>query len=391
MDFKERILAAVNHEEPDRVPVMGLVMDPATVNQVLDRKATDFVGMMKKPLLRRPIKGLLNSNWFWNRMYYGNFSGALESAVKLGFDANWTIYALMQLEPDEASSLGMVWHDVFGRVWEMSSDEKGNMAVNYSRPLCETEEAWEAWVERKAPLFDRVIANAAAFHRRLVDDYGDSILPIGYAAPGIFENSWQPIGFVNFTRFIHQKPDFVRRVIDFHTDFYLRYMEGVLDSGVEVVLGGDDLGQKTGPFMRPSLTDELYGESYRRVADLVHARGKKLIFHSCGNIYPLLEMFVDWGFDGLITLEPTAGMDLARVREQVGHDLVLVGNLDVSHLLVRGSREEIEAAVRKAISAAAPGGGYILSACHSHPFVDATRLAWMVEAAHRWGKYPIKA
>jgi uroporphyrinogen decarboxylase len=163
-----------------------------------------------------------------------------------------------------------------------------------------------------------------------------------------------------------------------------------MKSSGEVVLAGDDLGQKTGPLLRPELVEKLYGDSYRRVANAVHGQNKKLIFHSCGNIYPFLESFVDWGFDGILTLEPTAGMDLGKVREQVGHRLALVGNLDVSHLLVKGSRQEIEEAVRKAIRDAASGGGYILSASHSHPGVDATRLEWMVEAAHRHGEYPLR-
>ncbi|MHC4342977.1 MAG: uroporphyrinogen decarboxylase family protein [Planctomycetota bacterium] len=389
MDFKQRFLTAMNHEEPDRVPVMGLIMDPATVNEILHKKAVDFPGMLQKPLLRGAIRRLLNTHWFWNRMYYDNFSGALEGAIELGFDANWTIYAHMQLEPDPESSLGTVWHDVFGRVWEMGSDHKNNMSVNYTRALCPTEADWEAWVERKAPLFDRVITNATRFHERLVREYGDRILPIGYAAPGIFENSWQAIGFVNFTKLVYEKREFIRRVVEFQTDFYLRYLEGVMKSGVEVVLGGDDLGHKTGPLLRPELIDELYGESYRRVTDLVHRNGKKFVFHSCGRIYKFLDHFVDWGFDGIITMEPTAGMELARVREQVGHKLVLIGNLDVSRLLVRGTREEVDEAVKQAIRDAARGGGYILSAAHSHPFVDPERLRWMVEAAHQHGRYPI--
>jgi len=389
MDFKERFLTALNHEEPDRVPVMSLIVDPATVNQILGKKDFDFIGMMQKPVLRNVIKVLMNTNRFYNRFYYGVTEGALVSAIKLGFDASWTIYSLMQLREDHNSSTGMVWHDVFGRVWNMSRAADGSMAINYSRALCETEEQWEAWVEIKRPLFDTAIKNATIFHKKLVDQYGDRILPIGYAAPGIFENSWQPIGFVNFIKFVYQKPDFVKRVIDFQTDFYLRYLNGVIKSGVEVVLGGDDLGQKTGPMMRPEQIEKLFGESYRRVSEFVHKRNAKLIWHSCGNIYQLLDKFIEWGFDGIITMEPTAGMDLGKVREQVGHKLVLIGNLDVSHLLVRGSREEVEGAVKKAIQDAAPGGGYILSAAHSHPQIDGTRLKWMVEATHKYGKYPI--
>jgi uroporphyrinogen decarboxylase len=213
---------------------------------------------------------------------------------------------------------------------------------------------------------------------------------MSFAGPGVFENSWQAMGFVEFTRFVYEQPEFIRRVIAFHTDLYLRHLEAVTQSGAEIVLAGDDLAQKTGPMLRPELIEKLFGESYRRIADLVHQKGKKLVFHSCGNVYPLLDKFVEWGFDGLITLEPTAGMDLGKVREQVGHKLALIGNLDVSYLLVRGSREEVDQAVKQAIGAGARGGGYILSASHSHAGVDPTRLEWMVEAAHRYGEYPIR-
>jgi hypothetical protein len=238
MNFKERFLTAVNHEEPDQVPVMGLIMDPATVNQIMGKEPADFIGMMQNPELRNDIKSLLNTDSFYDKFYYGNTAGALESAVKLGFDANWTIYSLMQLNEDPKASQGLVWHDVFGRVWDIGRAADGSMAINYSRALCETEEQWEDWVESKKSLFEKAIDNATVFHKRLVDEYGDRILPVGYAAPGIFENSWQPIGFVNFTRFVFQRPEFIRRVIDFHTDFYLRYLEGVMKSGIEVVLGG---------------------------------------------------------------------------------------------------------------------------------------------------------
>ncbi len=391
MNFKERLLTALNHEEPDRVPVMGLIMDPSTVNQILGKEPVDFVSMIKNPESRDSIRDMMNDSSFWNKTYYSNFSDVMESSLKLGFDANWTIYAFMQLAEDSRSSLGLVWHDVYGRIWEMGSDASGNMLLNYSRPLCPTEAEWETWVEEKAPLFETVIEYATDFHQNLAAEYGDRIMPIGYAAPGIFENSWQPIGFVEFTKFIFQKPDFVKRIIDFYTDFYLRYLEGVMQSGVEVVLAGDDLAQKTGPMMRPDMIEKLLGESYRRIAEAVHKRNRKLIFHSCGNVNELLDKFVEWGFDGIITMEPTANVKLAEVREHVGHKLALIGNLDVSHLLVKGTQQEVEEAVKKAIKDAASGGGYVLSACHSHPFVDPIRLQWMVEAAHKYGEYLIRA
>ena len=387
MDFKERILTTLNHEEPDCVPVMGLIAEPATSNSILGRQPADIASMLIDPEMRGQIKDIINSSW--PELVYGNFADALEAAIKLGFDANWTTYTSMEVIEDTRARQGLACHDIAGRAWEMTGKEDGNIVMNYTHGLCPTEKEWDTWVEGKKHLFDEFTKNVAEHHRKLADSYGDRILPIGYTSTGIFESTWQCMGFVNFTRYVYQKPDFIRKVIDFQTELYLKYLEAIMQSGVEVVMGGDDLGQKTGPIMRPDLVEKLFGESYRRVSELVHRQNKKLIWHSCGNIYAFLDKFVDWGFDGVFTLDPTAGMDLGKVREQVGHTLVLVGNLDVSYLLVRGTYEEIEDAVKKAIRDAAKGGGYILSPSHSHTSVDPTRLKWMVEAAHKYGKYPI--
>ncbi len=387
MDFKQRILTALNHEEPDRVPVLGLIAEPATSNRILGKPPADIAGMLANPEMRSQIKDIINSSW--RDLVYGNFSDALEAAIKLGFDANWTMYTSMEVVEDPGAKQGLACHDIAGRAWQMTGTEDGDVVMDYTHGLCPTEEEWDAWAEKKRPLIDDFAEQVAAHHTKLADSYGDRILPIGYTSTTIFESTWQSMGFVNFARYVYERPDFVAKVIDFQTELYLKYLDAIMQSDVEVVIGGDDLGQKTGPLMRPELVEKLFGESYRRVSELVHKRGKKLIWHSCGNIYAFLDKFVEWGFDGVFTLEPTAGMDLKRVREQVGHKLVLVGNLDVSYLLVRGTREEIEEAVRKAIRDAAGGGGSILSASHSHTSVDPDRLAWMIEAAHKWGRYPV--
>ncbi len=387
MDFRERILTALNHEEPDRVPVMGLISDQATANKILGKPPPDIASMLRNPELKSQLKDIMNSAR--NEILYDTFADILEAAIKLGFDAHWTVYVSMQAVEALESKPGLACHEIWGRAWEIVADENDNIVMNYTHGLCTTEEEWDLWVEQQRPLYDKFIVDAADHYKRLADNYGDRILTIAYTYMGIFENTWQSMEFTNFVRFVYQKPDFVRRVINFNTELYLRYLDAMMDSGGEVVLAGDDFGHKTGAIMRPEQIEKLFGESYRRVSELVHKRNKKLIWHSCGNIYAFLDKFVEWGFDGLLTMEPTAGMELGKVREQVGHKLVLVGNLDVSNILVRGTREEVEDAVKKAIKDAAKGGGYILSQTHSHSSVDPTRLEWMIDAAHKYGKYPI--
>jgi uroporphyrinogen decarboxylase len=389
LDFKERILTTMEHQEPDRVPVMGLIMDPTTVNLILEKKPTNIIPQLQKPVLKNIIKSFMNSNRFFYRFYYKNMKNAMEAALKLKFDANWTIYSQMKLENDNQSDLGMVWHDLAGRVWELSTDHTGNMIAGYARGFLPTEQKWNDWIESNHDSYKNFLKYAEKFHKDLVKEYGDKIYPIGYAGSGPFENSWQPIGFTNFAKYIRKKPRFIQNVIEFYTDFYIKYLDVVCKSGPKIVMGGDDIGHKVGPLMNPETFNKLYGESYKKITDFIHKQHKKIIWHTCGNIYEFLDYFIEWGFDGIITMEPTAGMDLGKVRKQVGHELVLVGNLDVSYLLVNGTKQEVENAVKKAIKDAAIGGSYILSACHSHPKVDPLRLKWMVEAAHKYGKYPI--
>jgi hypothetical protein len=362
-------------------------LSQVTSNRILEKNTADFAAMLDNPELRSWLKDIMNSSW--PEMINSSLADWLEAAINLGFDTNWTIYSQMQVVEEPEFKQGLAMHDIWGRAWELRVDENGNTDANFVRGLCTTEKEWYSWVERHRPLYDDFIGNVRDHHKKMAEDYGDRILVMGSPGTGVFDNTWQPMGFENFCRFVYQKPEFIKKVVEFETDLLLRHLSAIMESGVEVVVGGDDLGQKTGPLMRPEQMEKLFGESYRRISEAVHGQNKKLLWHTDGNVYALLDKFVEWGFDGVVSLEPTAGMELGKVREQVGHKLVLVGNLDIAYLLVKGTKEEVEDKVRKAIKDAAEGGGYILSPCNSHSAVDPLRLKWMVDAVHKYGKYPI--
>jgi uroporphyrinogen decarboxylase len=142
--------------------------------------------------------------------------------------------------------------------------------------------------------------------------------------------------------------------------------------------------------LNPRMLEELFGDGYRRITETAHSLGMKIVIHSCGNTSSLLGWLADCGFDGVHPLEPTAGVDLAAVKKEVGDHICLVGNIDISYVLVKGSREEVYEAVRGAIADAGSGGGFILAADHSHEDVSAKRLRWMLEAGKEYGLYPLE-
>ena len=89
-----------------------------------------------------------------------------------------------------------------------------------------------------------------------------------------------------------------------------------------------------------------------------------LIWHSDGNVEPLLPMAIEAGFVGLHGIDPMAGMDLAKIKRTFGRDLVLIGNVDV-RVLFDTDLDAVRREVDRSIEEGAPGGGYMIATCNS--------------------------
>jgi uroporphyrinogen decarboxylase len=114
----------------------------------------------------------------------------------------------------------------------------------------------------------------------------------------------------------------------------------------------------------------------------------KVMRHSDGNLWPLLDTLLEAGYDGLNPLEPQAGMDLKKVKDYCGDRICLIGNIDCIELLPNGTPAQVESAVKQAIDDAAAGGGLIISDSNSlHPGVNPENCIAMFEATKKYGKY----
>ncbi|MCK4816239.1 nucleoside 2-deoxyribosyltransferase, partial [bacterium] len=119
--------------------------------------------------------------------------------------------------------------------------------------------------------------------------------------------------------------------------------------------------------------------------DHVHCRGSMIAKHSDGNVWQLLDEWMEVGFDGFHPIQPQC-MDIKEVKHYVGKKMALIGNIDCRTLLVLGSEEEVKETVKETIEVAAPGGSYIISSSNSiHPNCKPQNYIAMVEAAHQYG------
>jgi uroporphyrinogen decarboxylase len=138
-----------------------------------------------------------------------------------------------------------------------------------------------------------------------------------------------------------------------------------LDHGADVILMTDDIAYQRGPFLSPRTMQRIAWPLYREMLSAIKAhRDVPVFLHTDGDIRPLLEEIVSCGFDGLHSLQPSAGMDIHEVKERYGDRLCLMGNLDLDRLMPFGTPEEVEREARALCEKVGRGGGFILSTCN---------------------------
>ena len=151
----------------------------------------------------------------------------------------------------------------------------------------------------------------------------------------------------------------------------------------------DDIAYNRGLFLPPRLMERLVYPFYQAaICEIKAHRDVPVFLHTDGDIRAALDNIVDCGFDGLQSLQPSAGMDIAEVKRRYGDTLCLMGNLDLDRLMPFGTPEEIETQVRWLCESIGPGGGFILSTCNIliNAIPPQNALA-MSRAAEKYGVY----
>ena len=197
-------------------------------------------------------------------------------------------------------------------------------------------------------------------------------------------------GFDNLLANFVLDPEFVHELMDKVLEMSIRMARNAIRAGADAIVVADDYAGNDSPFFSPGIAKEFVIPRLKRMVDAIHEEGGKVIKHSDGNLWPILDSIVETGVDGLNPMEPVAGMDIGEVKRRYGHRVCLIGNVDCGYVLSQAGPEEVEAAVRECIHKAAPGGGFILSSSNAiHSSVKPENYRTMIEEARRYGHYPL--
>jgi len=195
-----------------------------------------------------------------------------------------------------------------------------------------------------------------------------------YEVGGIFEWSWALRGFERFLLDLAaggESSEIACAIMDRYTDIYIENTRRVIDAAgglLDMVYTYDDVGIQNGLLLSPRMWRKYILPRHQRLnAAIRTARYPvKILYHSCGAVFPLIGPFVDeMGIDALNPLQPrAAGMDARRIKAEFGDRLAFHGAIDIQHTLPHGTPEEVQAEVRERCQVLGRGGGYICTSAH---------------------------
>jgi uroporphyrinogen-III decarboxylase len=217
---------------------------------------------------------------------------------------------------------------------------------------------------------------------------GEQLAVVGIVG-GPFEKSVMGFGFDRFLPMLLREDKVAFEYMERVKNYWLEVGKRELEIGVDAIMITDDYAFKHGPFFSPRLFERHILPLLKDEINGFKKLGAPVIHHSDGNISLLLPLLLGAGIDAIQSIEPTAGMDIGMVKREYGEKLALVGNIDSGILLSFGVPSEVEQVVKRTISAAAPGGSYVLSSSNSlHYGCRLENILAMLAAGKRYGVYP---
>jgi len=203
-------------------------------------------------------------------------------------------------------------------------------------------------------------------------------------------------GWENFYTDLVAEEEFACALMDRYLEFRLAVAARALEEAGDVdivMVSSDDLGMTERPLISPALYRKLIKPRQKRTFDFFKARtAAKRYYHTDGAVYPLLADLVEIGVEVLNPVEVhAAGMgDTAKLKREFGDRLTFWGGIDTHHVLPKGTPEDVREEVRRRIRDLAPGGGYVVSPVHNfQPDVPPENIVAMYQAADALGRYPL--
>jgi uroporphyrinogen decarboxylase len=383
MTPRERVLAAMRHEEPDRVPiVLGI---------------SNATGIKMKPY--RELKRLLGidapDEYLYRWPELGTAAVDEETLVRLRSD----VRGVLDLEPAEALDRNAARppHSDYINSWgsgatEVRPDEWFPMVCPLASATTIDEIEDYPWPDMDDPTR---VAHVAEDAVRLAADGRYAIM----ATPWLLfplERAFAMQGMDTFLMNLALRPEFAEALlwkIQERCKILMGHFLDALGDNADIIKIGDDLGTQDSLLMSPAM--------YRAILKPIHAdyirfirerTSASVFFHTDGDVFPVIDDLVEVGIDILNPIQTSAGTmsDLKELKARWGDRLTFCGAVDTRRILPAGTPDDVREEVRRVIGILGPGGGYMVGAVHTiMNDVPVQNILAMADAVDDYGRYPI--
>ena len=413
MNSRERVNAAINHKEPDRVPIDLGGHRCSSISAMAYFRLKKYLGMQTGEIYIYELcqqlaivepeildefscdiidlgRGFYLDQAEWRPWYLqdGTSCKVLRYNNLEKRDEDWYILA------DDGTPLGVKKEDMiyFDQIYYPFADPDGRrydrLGEAFGRSMwTRTHTPPDMFRGNKERL--GVLKNGAEKLRNSTDKaihawFGGCLHEMGQFLfdPGIW-----------FVMLASEKME-VHKFLEKLLESYMQELDDYLDAVencIDIIGFSDDLGMQTGPQISKKMYEEFYKprhvQMWKRVKERTDA---KIMLHCCGGVYPLLPDFIEAGLDIINPVQVNcAGMDSGDLKREFGKDLVFWGGgCDTQRVLPNGTTEDVEEEVKIRINDLAPGGGFVFSAVHNiQANVPVKNIVKMFETVRKFGKY----
>jgi len=396
MNAKERVLKAFNHEEADRVPFWEASIDNLKVCKHFGTKYT--------------FQGTSSGIKLLNRLFFGNaerltrylkkvarkptlirigLKRIMKLYVKVGIDFSISPLALFPVKYDKYG-----WVDDYARRFDFKKipGEKIDFSY-YSGGVLKDMADYEEFYAQNPLDPDDPYRETNYRVSKEVEKKTNGKLYFMPAIIGMMEATWEGFGLPNFVRLLAKRKQ-IKKIFDDKGKFAVELTKRIIEWGeTGAILVFDDYGYKKGLFMSPRNYREYVFPWLTRICETAHKGGLKVLLHSCGDIYQILEDIIKAGVDALHPIEPTTAnpeYDIFKLKKKFGDQICLIGNVSPQDLSDKDP-DYIRQYTKRLLKEVAPGGGFILSSGHSiNPAVTLENYLAMIDTLKKYGKYPIQ-
>jgi uroporphyrinogen decarboxylase len=378
MTHRERVLAALRHEEGDRVPMdLGgsLASSIVAAGYPALRRELGLPELGTREALRYAALAVIDAD----------VRAALDVDLVHAPNAFGTQRTVRVLSPT-------TFVDEWGVQWR--KPEQGHYYVEKAPFVeCATPAAVErhAWPSAADLVNTDGLAEAVARLRRETDCAISLELRGRVMSVGQFLR-----GFEGWMMDLADNHEFVQALLERTTAIQIEANERILRAvgdDVDIVYTSDDLGGQGGPLLSPASFTALFRPHFARLWAHLRQRSRAfLMHHCCGSVRPFIRDFIDLGVQALNPVQVSAAhMDPIELKAEFGKDLTFWGGVDTRQVMPRGSPADVGREAQRRLRELGRGGGYILAAVHNlQTEVPPANIVALFAAGRRYGRYPLR-